>query len=54
MSIENDQVKINPIIKDHIINKEDNAEEAKYGKQYSWGFQSTDYFFKQNNRQQKD
>ena len=32
MSIENDQVEMNPIIKDLIINKEENIAEVKYEK----------------------
>ena len=51
MSIENDQVEMNPIIKDLIINKEENTTKVKYGNQDSWGFQSTYDFFKEKNRQ---
>ena len=54
MSRENDKVQMNPIIKDLIINREENAVEVKYGNQDSWGFQSADDFFKEKNRQQKD
>ena len=54
MSRENDEVRMNPIIKDLIINKEEDATELKYEEQDSWGFQSADDFFKEKNQQQKD
>lgn len=54
MSRDNDQVRMNPIIKDIIINKEENTAEVKYGKQDSWGFQSVDDFFKEKNQQQNN
>jgi hypothetical protein len=44
---------MNPIIKDLILNQEENVEEVKYEKQDSWGFQLEAYFFKENNWQQK-
>ena len=44
---------MNPIIKDLIINQEENVVEVKYEKQDSWGFQSVDDFFKEKNQKQK-
>ena len=54
MPKDNDQVCMNPIIKDLIINQEENIAQVKYGKQDRWGFQSTYDFFKVKNQQQKD
>ena len=49
-SKDNNQIQINPIIKDLIINKEEDVVEFKDGRQDSWGFQSTYDFFKENNQ----
>ena len=54
MSREKEKVQMNPIIKDLIINKEENVVEVKYGKQDSWGFQSADDYCKEKNQQQED
>ena len=42
---DNDQIQENPIIKDLIINKEQDITDDK---QDSWGFKATDSFFKQH------
>ena len=49
MPRDNDQVRLNPIIKDLIMNREEDATKVKYEKQDSWGFQSLDDFFKEKN-----
>ena len=46
----NDQIQTNPIIKDLIINKEENIVDEKKS---SWGFEEADDFFKQHNQLKK-
>ena len=41
-------------MKDLIIKKEKDAAEFKDDKQFNWGFQSKDDFFKENNQLKKD
>ena len=49
-SKDNDQIQTNPIIKDLIINKEENIVDDKKD---NWGFESTNDFFKQQNMLKK-
>ena len=42
MSRKNNKVRMNPIIKDLIINNEEDANKVKYEKKDSWGFQLAD------------
>ena len=52
------EIRMNPIIRDFIINERDNAPTSEFEKQEeaskSWGFQLVDEFFKENNQQKKD
>ena len=50
-SKDKDQIQTNPIIKDFIINKEENIVDNK---QEIWGFKATSDFFKQKNQLKND